>query len=308
MPARNEIQKAIEQAAHSAQDTERRKFLAELHRLTERNVVIYASAFGAARQAQGVPPSLLSILPDDVQGFMAAFHGLPPGPLDLILHSPGGSLEAAEQIVNYMRAKFAPIRAIIPQTAMSAATMLACACDEIVMGKQSALGPIDPQLTLPHGNGQLVTLPAQAILDEFEKAKTEILQNPKLAAIWIPKLQALPHGILDRCTTTQDLAEEKVESWLKDYMKLEAGHAADAAKWLANAKEHKTHGRPICAELARQHHLKITPLEEVQDLQDLVLSVFHAAMVTFERTSCVKIVENHHGKGMFLQVNVSKPA
>jgi len=237
---------------------------------------------------------------------MAAFHGLPTGPLDLILHSPGGSLEAAEQIVNYMRAKFSPIRAIIPQTAMSAATMLACACDEIVMGKQSALGPIDPQLTMPHGNAQLITLPAQAILDEFEQAKAEILQNPKLAAIWIPKLQALPHGILSRCTTTQQLAEQKVETWLKDYMKLSPEEAAGAAKWLANAKEHKTHGRPISSELARQHHLKITSLEDDQSLQDLVLSVFHAAMVTFERTHCVKIFENHNGKGMFLQINVGK--
>lgn len=306
MPARIDIQRAIEQAARSAQDSERRKYLKSLYRHTKRNVVLYASAFGASRQAQGVPASLLSILPDDVQGFMAAFHGLPSGPLDLILHSPGGSLEAAEQIVNYMRAKFAPIRAIIPQSAMSAATMLACACDEIIMGKQSALGPIDPQLTMPHGNGQLVTLPAQAILDEFEQAKAEILQNPKLAGIWIPKLQALPHGILSRCTTTQDLAEQKVETWLKDYMKLSPEQAAETAKWLANAKEHKTHGRPISAELAGQHHLKIVPLENDQALQDLVLSVFHATTVTFERTNCVKVFENQNGKGSFLQINVGK--
>lgn len=302
MPAKNEIQTSIELISRSAQDAERRKYLKKLHQYTKRNVVVYASAFGPTKQ--GVPPSLLSILPDDVQGFMAAFHGLPAAPLDLILHSPGGSLEAAEQIVNYMRAKFPHIRAIVPQTAMSAATMMACACDEIMMGKQSAIGPIDPQITMPHGNGQFVTLPAQAILDEFEQAKMEIQQNPKLAAIWIPKLQALPHGILSRCRTTQLLAEEKVETWLKDYMKLDAGQAAETAKWLANAEEHKTHGRPISADLARQHHLKITSLEDDQTLQDLVLSVFHATMVTFERTKCVKAFENHNGKGTFIQVNV----
>lgn len=43
---------------------------------------------------------------------------------------------------------------------MSAATMLACACDEIVMGKQSAIGPIDPQMTLTKANGIAYSLPA----------------------------------------------------------------------------------------------------------------------------------------------------
>jgi hypothetical protein len=55
-----------------------------------------------------------------------------------------------------------------------------------------------------------------------------------------------------------------------------------------------------------RHHLKITPLEDDQSLQDLVLSVFHATVVTFERTNCVKIFENHNGKGMFLQIAVGK--
>ena len=307
MPARTEIQAEINSIARKAQDDVRRSYLAKLHKHTKRNTVVYASAFGLTRKAQGVPPHLLSILPDDVQGFMAAFHGLPAEPLDLILHSPGGSLEAAEQIVNYMRAKFPHIRAIIPQMAMSAATMLACACDEIVMGKQSAIGPIDPQLTFPHTNGQLVTQPAQAILDEFEQAKAEIQQNPKLAAIWIPKLQGLPPGMLSRCKTTQDLAEEKVEGWLRDHMKLDSSAAAATAKWLANAKEHKTHGRPISAELAKAKGLNVTALELDQHLQDFVLSVFHATMVTFERTPCIKIFENHQGKGSYLHAAMEKP-
>lgn len=306
MPARNDIQTEINQIAQRAQDNVRRHYLKLLHEHTKRNVVIYASAFGPTRRAQGVPPHLLSILPDDVQGFMAAFHELPPAPLDLILHSPGGSLEAAEQIVNYMRAKFPHIRAIIPQMAMSAATMLACACDEIVMGKQSAIGPIDPQLTFPHSNGQLVTQPAQAILDEFEQAKAEIQQNPRLAAIWIPKLQGLPPGMLSRCQTTQKLAEEKVEKWLHDHMKLDAAAAAATAMWLADAKEHKTHGRPISAELAKAKGLNVTALESDQHLQDYVLSVFHATMVTFERTPCVKVFENQLGKGSYIQVAMEK--
>ena len=81
---------------------------------------------------------------------MSALHELKGEELDLILHSPGGSLEVSEQVVTYLRSKYRHIRAVVPQNAMSAATMIACACDGIVMGKHSALGPIDPQITVPH--------------------------------------------------------------------------------------------------------------------------------------------------------------
>ena len=37
-------------------------------------------------------------------------------------------------------------------------------------------------------------------------------------------------------------------------------------------------------------------LEEDQQLQDLVLSVFHASTHTFNGTAAVKIIENHIGK------------
>ena len=67
-------------------------------------------------------------------------NGLRNDKLDLIIHSPGGSVEAAEQIVNYLRAKYAHIRAIIPHSAMSAATMIACAAyPQFIKGDFSGL-------------------------------------------------------------------------------------------------------------------------------------------------------------------------
>ena len=55
---------------------------------------------------------------------------------------------------------------------MSAATMIACASDEIMMGKHSSLGPIDPQFIINSGQGANA-FPAQAILDQFEIAKED---------------------------------------------------------------------------------------------------------------------------------------
>lgn len=216
-------------------------------------------------------------------------------------------MEAADQIVQYLRSKYKHIRAIIPQNAMSAATMIACACDEIVMGKHSAIGPIDPQVTFPTPSGSF-TAPAQAILDEFEQAKAEVAANPATAPLWVTKIQTYPHGFLNICSTTLSLSQQKVEEWLNTNMFKSLAKAKRPGKkiaaWLANAKEHKTHGRPITIEMARNVGLRVTALEDDQDMQELVLSTFHAAMVTFGITNCVKMVESHLGKGIFLQVEI----
>ena len=63
----------------------------------------------------------------------AAAANLPKRELDLILTSPGGSPEAAEAIMGYLRSRFDHIRAVVPVAAMAAVTMMSLACDEIPM-------------------------------------------------------------------------------------------------------------------------------------------------------------------------------
>lgn len=306
MPTRNEIQQEILSRKGNAQDEIRRGYLNALAAHTGRDTIIYASAF-TAQKGQAIPGVVLSVALDDVQSFMSAVHGLRNDKLDLLLHSPGGSMEAAEQIVQYLRSKYKHIRAVVPQNAMSAATMIACACDEIVMGKHSAIGPIDPQVTFPTAGGAF-TAPAQAILDEFEQAKAEVAANPATAPLWITKIQSYPHGFLNICKTTIDLAKDKVAEWLDTYMfkDLPAGERRGRAiaDWLGNANVHKTHGRPINIDTAAAQGLRVTPLEASQTLQEKVLSTFHAATVTFDITQCVKMIENHEGKGTYLSVEV----
>ena len=301
MPTLNEIQELILRKKNVAQDEIRREYLLKLSKHTKRDVILYATAF-TSNKGPGIPSATLSIMPEDIQGFMASLHGLKNDKLDIILHSPGGSMEATDQIVQYLRSKYKNIRAIIPQNAMSAATMLACACDSIVMGKHSAIGPIDPQVTFPTANGAF-TAPAQAILDEFEKAKVEITKNQGTAALWINKFQSYPHGFLNLCQNTLELSKTKVAEWLKTWMLTNDPQKADSiATWLCNANEHKTHGRPLNITSAKNEGLIVEALEDDQTLQELTLSAYHATMVTFMVTSCVKIIENHNGKGLYTQI------
>jgi len=81
------------------------------------------------------------------------------------------------------------IRAVIPIAAMSASTMMALSCDEILMGHHSQLGPIDPQFTLMKPDGPR-TAPAQAILDQFKLANQEYASSPQVLAAWLPILHS----------------------------------------------------------------------------------------------------------------------
>lgn len=282
MPIEQEIAKEIT----GAPDVVRRRYLTELADYTERDTLIYAMK------------GIASILPDDVTGFMTALHDVKGKELDLIIHSPGGSLEGAEKIVQYLRTKYDHIRAIVPLTAMSAATMLACACDVIVMGKHSSIGPIDPQINVGGFSS-----PAQSIKDEFEQAKADIASNQQLAALWAPKFKQYPLGLLKLCDNAIQLSETLVEQWLNSYMFKDHSKPKPGkkiAKWLGATNKHYTHGRPISAQIASEHGLIIELLEEQQEFQERVLSVFHAISLTFQVTSCVKIIENHQGKGWYL--------
>jgi len=74
------------------------------------------------------------------------------------------------------------------------------------------------------------------------------------------------------------------------------------ANMLADHSFFKSHGRHIGREQAKKkYELKIRNLEDDQDLQDLVLSVFHSTTHTFNATPAVKIIENHLGKAFVKQ-------
>jgi len=283
-----EIQGLAGQQVPAPLDVVRRKYLAHLHSLTRRNTILYCGA----DDPEG------TIGDEDVQALMEVFYGLSGPSLDLIVQSPGGSAEATEAMVQYIRSKFIDVRVFVPLTAMSAATMLACSANVIVMGKHSFLGPIDPQIITRDFAG-IRAIPAQAVLDQFELAK-EQCKDPRLLGAWLPMLSQYGPALLIQCQNAIDLSESLVSSWLRAYMF--AGEAdaeeraAKVAKTLANHQLFKTHGRHLGREKMKEMGLRIQDLEADQKLQDAVLSVFHAASHTLQMTPAVKIVENHEGK------------
>lgn len=209
MPIWSEILAELNTTSPPDFDGVRRKYLLKLQKHTGRDVILYASG----RLQSEAPPALVSIGEEDLHGLMEVTSGLRGPGVDVILHSPGGSPEAAEAIVSYLRARFSHIPVIIPQLAMSAATMIACAADEIVMGKHSFLGPTDPQLPLATALGMRL-VPAQAILDQFDKAQHECRPGeafgmaPDVEPIWSRPARAVRNRVGDVERTGANVAQD----------------------------------------------------------------------------------------------------
>jgi len=92
----------------------------------------------------GVPVSS-SISIEDSEAVLRAIRLTPEDqPIDVILHTPGGHVLAAEQIAKALVERKAKVTVFVPHYAMSGGTLIALAADEIVMDNNAVLGPVDP--------------------------------------------------------------------------------------------------------------------------------------------------------------------
>src|SRR5690625_4976713 len=92
-------------------------------------------------------------------------------PLDLVLHTPGGLVLAAEQIAEALLKHPAQVTVYVPHYAMSGGTLIALAADRIVMDPNAVLGPVDPQI----GN-----YPAASILSVLERKAADKIEDETL--------------------------------------------------------------------------------------------------------------------------------
>ena len=268
-------------------DELREKYIKLLSQQTGRNVIAYYSGWLKPGKTQNI-----DINDSDITGVMNSIKGLDCSKgLDLILHTPGGNPTATEGIVKYLHSKFNNIRVIIPQMAMSAGTMLACSASEIVMGKHSCLGPIDPQ----YGG-----IPAYNIITEFREAKTDLDNNAASKSYWDMQLKKYPaaffYTVLDSIRLSSVLATE----WLTNYMFADEENGTAKKKKITKivAKlnaNNKSHSRHFTFDFCKDLGLKVTALEDDQNLQEAVLSVHHSFIITMDATAATKLIENQNG-------------
>lgn len=305
MPNWGQVLKEIQGTrAENPLDTIRRKYLATMNKYTGRNVIAYYSGFLQKPNAD------VAIDDNDKNALMQAVYGLDKTRgLDLILHTPGGNTAATESIVNYLRSIFGnDIRAFIPQIAMSAGTMIALSCKEIVMGKQSNIGPIDPQFG---------GMSCAGVIEEFQNAINGIKADPASVALWQVIISKYHPTFLGDCQKAIDWSNLMVTEWLCTNMFSQKDRPEESAKKviekLGSHKETFTHQKHIHIDDCKKLDINVVELEsldkreidECKDLQDCVLTIHHTYMHTFSSSSAVKIVENHLGSAMIMNMPVN---
>lgn len=194
----------------------------------------------------GIPVSRYINIDDSEQVLRAVRLTDKDVPIDLVLHTPGGLVLAAEQIAEALLRHPAKVTVFVPHYAMSGGTLIALAADEIVMDANAVLGPVDPQL------GQY---PAASLLKVLERKE--------------------PKDIDDQTMIFADMAQKALAQVKKTVMELlrdkgwEPGQVDGVAERLSQGTW--THDYPINVSEARELGLSIStdmPLE-VYDLISL---------------------------------------
>jgi Serine dehydrogenase proteinase len=223
------------QAIHAPR-YQRQALIRQIEKETGRVLICYVAGTAA------------SVERDDIVGFVDLLHNLPANSdVDLLLHTGGGDMDAAEKIITMVRTKVgnAILRVVVPDFAKSAGTLMALGADFVVMSDTSELGPIDPQVILSDGKGNLIRHSIQCHLDAYEEHKETLRTDPGnvTAQIMLGKLDPatikLFEGVKERSRT---FAEAQLK---RGMFRTNGGNWSATVNELLDTKRWRSHAQMI---------------------------------------------------------------
>jgi ClpP class serine protease len=190
----------------------------------------------------------------------------PEIPIDLILHTPGGLVLAAEQIAQALGRHPGRVTVFVPHYAMSGGTLIALAADEIVMDENAVLGPVDPQV------GQS---PAVSILSVLEQKDINEVEDQTL--IWADVARK---------------AIAQVRETVGRLASMRGQMAGDAAEKLADVLSAGTwtHDYPIMVSEARGLGMQVST-----EVPELVYKLMNLYPQTRQRRPSVEFIPTPYG-------------
>ena len=148
-PTRNSLGNHLTRRSGTDRKTSCLSALASLARHTSRDTVLIASAStGSVRRAKPTAGHLTST---DIDGLSRVVQPLGARDLDLVLHGSAGGFIAAAELISLLRGRYDSIRALVPDTALAVLSLIAFACDTVIMPETAVLGvsddPHQPRIT-----------------------------------------------------------------------------------------------------------------------------------------------------------------
>lgn len=207
--------------------------------------------------------------------------------LSVVIETPGGLIEVAQRIVETLRRYYLQVDFIVPNTAMSAGTVLVLSGDAIWMDYYSVLGPIDPQIKK---GGRF--LPALGYLEQYDRLIKKSASKKGLTTAEVTFLiQKFDPGELYQFEQARDLSITLLKEWLVKYKfknwkvtkthkrkvtkEMRVKRATEVAEILNNTAEWHSHGRGISMDvLRRKVRLEINDFEGEPNLNRRIRSYY----------------------------------
>lgn len=240
---------SIDVIARAAESPSKTPFFEAIHsgRYLRQGIIKRIEELTGRRLICYVAGSQASVDRDDTVGFVDLLHNIREKEgLDLLLHTVGGDIDAAEKLITMVRTKVGSgkLRVVVPDYAKSAGTLIALGADLILMSDTSELGPIDPQVVLSDGNGNRIRHSVLSYLDAYKDHSEALVKDPgnMAARIMLSKLDPATVKLFQAVVSRAKAAAEEL---LKTGMHKEKGYWSDAASKLLDTARWPSHGQMI---------------------------------------------------------------
>jgi len=238
--------------------------------------------------------------------------------LDVYIETPGGSGEAAEEIVEYIHKKFDKVSFIVSGEAKSAGTLMVLCGHEILMTESGSLGPIDAQIRIGRS-----TVSAYDYMEWVDEKRKEAVKNDKLNPFDATMVAQISPGELNGVSNPLDFAKDLVIEWLpkykfKNWVKTETTkkvvteemkkkRAEQIVKELINHKKWRSHGRSLKINELENMGLKIAKIDDDQKLADIVYRIQTVIKLIFHSSNTYKITATEKEKIVGIANPIGKP-
>jgi len=219
--------------------------------------------------------------------------------LDFYIESPGGSGEAAEEIVRCLRSKFSEVSFVISGEAKSAGTILVMSGDEIYMTDSGSLGPVDAQVKIGRG-----VVSAYDYLEWVDITRREAQKYNRLNPVDATMIAQISPGELQGVHHSLNFAKDLIKEWLPKYKfknwtktetrqiqvtdKNKIDRANVVASELVNHSKFRSHGRSLKIK-DFESLLKINRIDDDPDFADVVYRIQTVISLIFQSSPVYKI-------------------
>jgi len=272
----------------------------EYNKLRNTYLLIYAGNI-----VKPVPDIALSM--DDYYQIYAMLKDVESSALDFYIETPGGSGEAAEEIVRFLRTKFENVNFVVSGESKSAGTLIVLSGDEIWMSNSGSLGPIDAQVRIGR-----TTISAfdymEWITEKYDEANKNKVLNP-LDATMIAQISP---GELKLVFNALKFAEDLVVKWLSRYKfknwtftetrgkqvtkKMRKDRASKIVDDLINHGRWRSHGRSIKIEDLEDIGLRINRIDDDKHMAEIVYRIQTVIRLLFANSNTYKLFVTQDGK------------